>query len=91
MERRQLATRSDEGKQRENICHWAAHIRGRGLSRVGNSFVTNRQCMFGVVMVFTCCADNLKFVSYMYIVHKVKYTKVAQMLSLAFILANQLV
>ena len=61
MERRRLAARLDEGK----ISHWAAHIRGRGLSRVGNSFVTNRQCMFGVVMVFTCCGDNLKFVSYM--------------------------
>ena len=64
MERRRLAARLAEGRRRENISHWAAHIRGRGLSRVGNSFVTNRQCMFGVVMVFTCCADNLKFVSY---------------------------
>ena len=65
MERRRLAARLDEGRQRENINHWAAHIRGRGLSRVGNSFVTNRQCMFGSVLVFTCCSDNLKFVSYM--------------------------
>ena len=39
-ERRGLARKIEEGRRRDREAHYQAHVRGRGLSRVGQPFVT---------------------------------------------------
>ena len=36
--RRDLAKRLEERRKRERVAHFEAHVRGRGLSRVGQPF-----------------------------------------------------
>ena len=40
-ERRQQAAKEEEGPRRDQIAHYLAHIRGKGVTRAGEAFSRN--------------------------------------------------
>ena len=40
-DRRQQAAREEEGRRRDQMAHYLAHIRGRGVTRAGEAFSRN--------------------------------------------------
>ena len=57
--RRDLARRLEVGRKRERQAHYQAHIRGRGLSRVGNITITD-QTTVRLNLKTECCPKTFQ-------------------------------